>query len=166
MNSPRRFLTFSLRTIFVLLTLFAVWLGFVVRRAHKQRDAVHAIEALGGAAIYDWQQDPPAGVFTAYPPPVAGQPPGPAWLRRMVGDDFFQNVSGVDFGSPIAPTRIELSKAIPYLSRLPTLQRIRVFAANDSQSQDELAAALPHCELQLFYVDDSPSPRIIQMDNR
>jgi hypothetical protein len=48
MKPRRRYLTFSLRTLFVLTTAFAIWLGVVVNRAREQREAIKAIEALGG----------------------------------------------------------------------------------------------------------------------
>lgn len=141
------------------MTALAVWLGVIVHRAREQREAVEAIVALRGIVTYDWHGPPGSRL-------ASSGPPGPIWLRRIVGDEFFQHVSQVDFGSPIAPTRIELSRAIPCLTRLRTLKRICVFASDDSQRQDELAAALPHCELELFYVDNSPSPMPVQMFNR
>ena len=65
------------------MTALAVWLGVVVNRATEQREAVEAIEALGGYVIYDWQA----------PSSDAEQLAGPAWLRRAVGDDFFRTLA-------------------------------------------------------------------------
>ncbi len=47
MKPTRRYLTFSLRTFFFVLTAFAVWLGVIAERAREQREAVRAIGALG-----------------------------------------------------------------------------------------------------------------------
>jgi len=80
----RRWLQFSLSTILLLVTALSLWLGVVVNRARKQRDAVAAIEKAGGGVAYDFQMSP------SFPPP--GKPPGPRWLRRMLGDEYFQSV--------------------------------------------------------------------------
>src|SRR6185437_11305871 len=92
-ESPRRYLTFSLRTLFVLTTVFAVWLGVVVNRAREQREAVKAIEALGGTVAYDWDEFP----FDPFASDKRHTPHGPAWLRWLIGDDYFQNAIAVDF---------------------------------------------------------------------
>ena len=55
----RRWLQFSLRSFFVLLTVGCLWLGWKVERTsertRQQREAVKAIEALTGRVQYDWQ---------------------------------------------------------------------------------------------------------------
>src|SRR3569623_2086670 len=67
----RRYLTFSLRTLFILLTMFADWTATIVNRAREQREAVKAIEALGGEVLYG-----PFAILN--------------WQRT--GNDYFQNV--------------------------------------------------------------------------
>ena len=62
----RRWFQFSLRTLMVLVTVLCVWLGLVSERARKQREAVAAIEALGGWVWYDYQNS-------------GQEPPGPKW---------------------------------------------------------------------------------------
>jgi hypothetical protein len=44
----RRFLRFSVRGLIVLVLVIGVGLGWIVRRAHIQRDAVSAITKAGG----------------------------------------------------------------------------------------------------------------------
>lgn len=75
----------SLRALFVAITAFCVWLAVHCERWREQRWAVQGILQARGNARYDWQQ--------------AGKvyPPGPHWLRKVVGDDFFAVVVGVDF---------------------------------------------------------------------
>ena len=162
MKPTRRWFQFSLRSFLVLLTVFAVWLGVVVHRAREQREAVEAIEALGGTVAYDWQQESTSPFYS----PVASQPLGPAWLRRIVGDDFFQNASQVNFGSPISPIEIELSKAIPCLKQLRTLKQVRIFAVGDFDRQKDLKAALPRCDFQLYYLDNSRYSMPVRMLDR
>ena len=50
----RRWFQFSLRTLFVLLTVLCVWLAVTVERVRKQREAVAAIEAVGGSVFYEY----------------------------------------------------------------------------------------------------------------
>lgn len=54
MKRRRRWFQYSLRSFLVVVTALAVWLGVVVNRAREQREAVKAIEALGGSVMYDW----------------------------------------------------------------------------------------------------------------
>ena len=53
----------------VLVTVLCVWLAVTVNRARKQREAVEAIEELGGVVYYDYQVDSsgtllPKGILT------------------------------------------------------------------------------------------------------
>lgn len=56
MTRPRRYLTFSLRTLFVVLTVLGIWLGVIANRAREQREAVRAIEKAGGFIAYYGKQ--------------------------------------------------------------------------------------------------------------
>jgi hypothetical protein len=49
----RRFLRFSVRGLIVFVLVIGVWLGWVVRQAQVQRDAVSAINRAGGHITYD-----------------------------------------------------------------------------------------------------------------
>lgn len=134
MNPHRRYLTFSLRTLFVLMTAFAVWLGVVVNRAQEQREAVEAIEAAGGWVGYDWEEDP----FSD------DEAPEPAWLLRLLGKHFFRNVERAGF-----PTTSDLRTIVPCLKRLRKLRTVFVPATLPSDTVSELEAALPGCEVEL-----------------
>jgi len=96
----RRWLQFSLRTLFVVVTVFCVWMGITANRARDQRLAVEAIEALGGTIRYEYQGDydyvviTNTGVQTGRSP----VPPGPEWLRGLIGDEFFFSVSKIELG--------------------------------------------------------------------
>lgn len=130
--TDRRRIQFSLRTFFVLITALAVWLGLIVVRIREQREAVRQVERIGGRVIYDWQQ----------PGRLNRKPNGPEWLRRVIGDDYFQTVEGVyGLGSDA-----DAVKAIPYLQQLPALKTITFpYAAYSKGTLDELRAALPSC---------------------
>lgn len=146
----RRWLQFSLRGFLVVLTASGVWLGVVVNRAREQREAVEAIEALGGSVGYDWQdvpldmQDP----FSFYGPLT---PPGPVWLRRLIGDEFFQDAVNVSFSEGT-----NALKSIAHLKRLRKLKTVVLTpfestAATDFDwiaAADEIEDALPSCEVK------------------
>ena len=53
----RRRYAFSLRTLLVALTIVAIWLGWWVRTAERQKQSVAAIRELGGWVYYDFQVD-------------------------------------------------------------------------------------------------------------
>ena len=100
---------FSLRSLLVATVVVAIpfsWLAVEMKRARRQREVVAAIEKLGGSVRYDY-------VFT---PPFCFEMPGPVWLRKLVGDDFFANVEGVR-----SYEMSEADIALPYLRELPRL---------------------------------------------
>ncbi len=65
---------------------FCGWLFLKAEDARRERAAVTEIERLGGIVRWDWQ-------CTKLPNP---QPPGPAWLKRWLGDNCFATVESVD----------------------------------------------------------------------
>jgi len=81
----RRWLQFSLRTFLVALTVFGVWLGFQVNRAHRQRRAVTALQEMGWLIFYDDYEETRADKSNPTDP----------WLYRTLGRDLFLNVSKV-----------------------------------------------------------------------
>ena len=85
----RRRFQYSLRTLLLVMTLACIgmsWLGVKMQQARKQREAVEAIEKLGGWVHYDYQVDQ-SGRWH-----FGAVPPGPAWLRNGLGEDFFSTV--------------------------------------------------------------------------
>jgi hypothetical protein len=89
-RTPRRWLSLSLRGSLVLVLLFGLWLGWQAHLARKQREAVAAVKEYGGFVRYDWELD-----GNGMPVPGA-TPRAPGWLRRAVGEDYFQRVAVVD----------------------------------------------------------------------
>jgi hypothetical protein len=75
----------SLRTIFVVVTLFCVWIAWQTRLASLQRRAVERILELGGEVEYSHEL---ADVSRLRRTPNL-DPPGPAWLRSWIGEHFF-----------------------------------------------------------------------------
>ena len=56
-RSFRKFLRFGVRGLIVLVLVVGAGLGWIVRQAHIQRDAVAAIKEAGGSVRYDWEFD-------------------------------------------------------------------------------------------------------------
>jgi len=94
-KSRRRWFRFSLRTALVTVALLSVWLGVKVQEARRQQSAVAAMLKLGVWIDYDYEYDPQNANPGHYVPNAT--PSGPAWLRRMLGDDFFRSVYTVSF---------------------------------------------------------------------
>ncbi|MEX0711148.1 MAG: hypothetical protein WD278_02285 [Pirellulales bacterium] len=89
----RRWLTFSLRGTFVLLTVLCIWLAwFAVQAtsARKQARAVKEITKMGGRLRFDYEVD------TAGQKKKNAKPAAPAWLRKAVGEDYFRTVVTAD----------------------------------------------------------------------
>jgi internalin A len=80
----RKWYVLSLRSAMLLVLacgLLSGWMGWRVNRANDQRRAVAAIRRAGGGVGYDHK----------------GRPWAPAWLRKRLGDEFFQEVTSVQF---------------------------------------------------------------------
>jgi hypothetical protein len=86
-------------------------LGWVVRRAEIQRDAVAAINRAGGQAMYDWQYRD--GTTVSF-----GVPGGPRWLARLLGPHYFDSVTHVTLPGRVTDTDLD---TIAALDRVETL---------------------------------------------
>ncbi|HEV3166624.1 MAG TPA: hypothetical protein VGZ22_21545 [Isosphaeraceae bacterium] len=86
----RRWLTISLRALVLLILVIAVWLGYVTNRARRQAEAVAALTSRRSWARFDYEY--PGGTPAGQRMIRNAQPHGPAWLRRLVGDEYFREV--------------------------------------------------------------------------
>ena len=92
----RRWFRFSLRMLLVVVTVLCVWLAFKVNAARRQKLAVEAILRAGGTVWFDYHNVPVPGVPNSKFNRDAA-PPGPAWLREVIGQDYFRTADCVDF---------------------------------------------------------------------
>jgi Leucine rich repeat/Leucine Rich repeat len=83
----RKYLRFSVRALIVLVLVIGLAVGWIVRSAQVQRDAVAAIAKAGGAVGYDWEHGRPGG---------NGAPRAPEWLVDALGVDYFGHVVAVE----------------------------------------------------------------------
>ena len=108
LKPKRRWFQYSLRTLLVIMVIVACVLSWKMNQLHKRRSAVEAIKALGGHVSYNYQ-------FDANNSPIEGNSPGPDWLCRLAGDDFFASVVGVSL------SRRDIADVTP-LADLPNLK--------------------------------------------
>jgi hypothetical protein len=130
-NSQRaqtHWLRISVRSLVILVLLLGGGLGWLVRSARVQRDAVTKIHADGGFVFYDWECKD-------------GLPRGPAhrpwyadWLAYHlgVGDDYFSDVVFVSFTASPSDAKLAL------VAELHRLQVLEIFGASPSPREARL----------------------------
>jgi hypothetical protein len=112
----RRWLQTSRRWSPLLAVVIAVpccWFAVTMDQAQKQQVAVEEIENVGGVVWFDYQFDRAGSEI-----PDA-EMPGEWWARRLLGNDFFTNVTKLD----LAQTEIG-DEGLKYLSWLSRLQSV------------------------------------------
>jgi hypothetical protein len=153
-RSRRNWLSLSLRSLLVLFTLLAVWMGIVANRAREQRRIVTALSQYPGAMImYDHEWDWSSGGEIPRPRPL-GPPPGDPWLRSRLGDEYFVTVIGVFLtGEWDNKTQRPNHAALELIRDLP---RLRVLSLEKSPVTDaDLAAIADQTELTYLWLDDT-----------
>jgi Leucine Rich repeat len=81
----RRYVRFSVRGLIVVVLVIGLVLGWIVRPARIQREAVTAIEKGGGSVIYDWEWNDGNSFGN-------DRPWAPRWLVDALGADYFGSV--------------------------------------------------------------------------
>ena len=112
----RRFPRFSVRGLIVLVFVIGAGLGWTVRPAHVQRDAVAAIRKAGGSVSYNSELS-----IEKYLP--AGQTGALSSLVNLVGIDYFGHVTEACADNMSAAT---LDEVLPKVGRLAQVQSLRL----------------------------------------
>ena len=159
---------FSLRSLVVLVVAVAVplgWFGVKLREAERQRRVVEAIRKAeaGGEVGYDCQYYQ----FEESRPTLA-------WLRRLVGIDFFANVVSISVHYPekrddallgnyvalTSPDRLFLSHSqvtdggLEHLKGLTNFEHVDLYDTHVTEEGiKELQEALPNCKIDWRGVD-------------
>lgn len=117
-----RWFSLSLRVALVLILAVAAWLAWVTNRARAQRRALAQVKALGGLVYYDYQYPNPDVRNAKW----GATSPGPAWLRRWIGEEYFREVVEVDFISeqkPVSDSELAIVRSFPRLRHLNVISR-------------------------------------------
>lgn len=93
----RRWLRLSLQGLLILVVLIAIPIGWVAHLIRTQRQAIAAVRAAGGQVQFDYQGQLVGKQFIRRSEPAA-----PRWVRRVLGDELFQDVVNVRFPRPVA----------------------------------------------------------------
>jgi hypothetical protein len=144
----RRFGRFRLRTLLIAMTVCCVWAGIASNRANRQQRAVDAFLQRGAAIGYSYQERPdpdPAVTFgVSYRYDV--EPPGPKWLRRIVGNKYF-----------VTPVSLRVSNAAvvtegawPLIGDLRHLERLMVSDVRLGNRELASLRRLPRLRLLTF----------------
>ena len=84
---PGGCLRYSLRGLFLVTTGVCIWLAYVFNQVRGERQAVQAVVAAGGTVAFDYHFERNS---------KEAQPPGPEWLRRLIGDELFRTPRHVE----------------------------------------------------------------------
>jgi hypothetical protein len=128
----RRWLRFSLRTLLVLLTALAIWLGFVTKRVHDQRRAVALLDSVGITPNYDYQARYDADGFLIFDP-TRPRPPLSRFREQLGADYFFDAVAILDTRGDADSQTIAAAAA-----RLPRLRQLHVNTAFDFRELEQV----------------------------
>ena len=90
MRLPRVRLAFSVRSLLLLTLVFGLWMGWRANKAARQREAVAEVKKYNGYVRYDYEYANGKELPDA-------KPKAPAWLRRLCGDEYFQEVTRVKY---------------------------------------------------------------------
>jgi len=115
------YVRFSVRGLIVLVLVIGGWLGWMVRSARIQRDAVAAIEKAGGWIKYDWEWSNRNDI-------PGGKPWAPRWLVDLIGVDFFGHVTAVII--------VSLPATDAAVAAVGRLRRLQVLVVSDSAVTD------------------------------
>jgi hypothetical protein len=96
-TSRRHWLWISVRGLMILVLIVGAWLGWTVRAARVQREALAAIEETGGRVEHDWEwQD--SSEWSSASNTKSAKPWGPEWLVDRLGVDYFGSIVSVTLG--------------------------------------------------------------------
>ncbi len=107
---------FSIRSLLVLVVAVALpfsWLAVEMKAAKEQKELVNEIKNAGGFVQFDWEVSV-SGNWIAN-----SQPPGSERMRKLLGDDFFSQVTVMGFvGTQVTDKELEHVRGLTRLQRL------------------------------------------------
>ena len=141
----RRWFQFSLRSLLIFTAIAAVacgWLGRKIEQKRREHEAAEAIRKLGGVVNYNYQRG--AGPRPSWR--LSGEPSGSAWLRKLLGENFFSEIEFVGLAPRPETTDAALNAAFESLKGMPRLQFL--YLAGTKIIDDRLENLNPLTQLQ------------------
>ena len=129
-NTRRRWVRVSVRALMALVLIIACALGWIVNRAHVQRDAVAVVRKSGGSVWYEFERAPGPGP----------RPRLAAWqsvIANAIGVDFVSNVTFVQM-----PVNGSEANCQDILARLGDFERLEYVNLIGPLIGDDLIASL------------------------
>lgn len=105
----RRWFQYSLRSLFLLTTVVAVWLGFETQSARQREWVIARVSELGGRVI------------VCYEPGHTEEPRGPEWFRGFMGSGYFARIVDIDLSG-----RETLDEDLAAIGDLPELMGLNL----------------------------------------
>jgi hypothetical protein len=147
----RRWWTFGLRGLLLLIVAIGLWLGWAVHEARQQREAAAAVKKFGGFVHYDYEfvvgpvKVPPGNALwkSSWGTLTAGRRPwAPGCLRRAIGDEYFQDIAHVSLFVDIQKgyadgTMYNIGPADDALAKLSTQTGVRTLQLGGQQVTDK-----------------------------
>ena len=133
MNQPkrkRRFFSYSLRGLFIVVTILCVALGYWSHRANRQQAVVKWVKENGGIVFYKYEHENGR---------LAGdrKPPYPKWAMKILGKDYFATVNYVELNQgPTAARMAQVLRRSLDLTPLAQLTRLEFLSLNNQPISD------------------------------
>ena len=144
-KSRRRWHQYNLRTLLIGVTLLCVWFGLIATNANRQRRAVETIKRHGGTVAYDYETNAEAFDVRDDAPQ-----PGPAWLRNLIGIDYFATVVVVSSPDEKGSNERDGDDTFATISELPHLRSVVLTGSGVADSAVEQVKGL--AELRGLYL--------------
>lgn len=170
--SRRHWMSFTLRTALLAVTVFGIWLGLHFRSVRRQQESTEALRNHGFAV---WHEDWEVAARWGTMKPVSSSVPN--WLLNALGTDHFFDVVGVHVGAldrhagtGSSLGRHETESVIYHASRFPHLEQLvlgritltpeglarlgemknlKYLALKGDVDADWLSERLPGCQVQV-----------------
>jgi len=167
-NPKRRWYQYSLRTLFVLMTLFAIfcsWYSYELKQAAKRRAAVEAIRRAGGQVYYILDAPDSDGCTR-----IGEKLPTLVWLQPFTGQVEVFSVSFSDAATKVTDAELQPVGEMPELQHLfldgthitgDGLKVIEGFTELEVLSLDNTQVT----DAGLKYIHDLPRLRFVDLAN-
>lgn len=146
----------SLRGLMVLVLIIGGGLGWIVYRARVQREAIAVIRRAGGDVNVnlDWTSNPA--------PRLRLKPPGPAWMRKHLGPEYFDTVTYVFYGEAKPERKPHGDAVLQAACKFPGLQELCVVHTDATDAGVENIGNLRRLKSLDFRINEDMTARAVK----